>query len=273
MLLTLTGAIDNQSGDPVGTSYSPTTTTALDSRNLRLDRGRADFDQTHVLTTTWIYELPFGKGKTFLNSAPGLVQAVLGGWSVQGFNSIMSGEPFSISSGAKTANYSTSTNSRAALAGATLPSDSLHAKAGATGPVFPLHHAAQRRTGCAQCFRGGLHSHHFACVAKFQRDTQCERCVHLKRNPRASRGLEAGHLNGHGVAANGDRRKCEKARAVSDLFLSDAGRVVGCANNCSGDHCAGVVVDSSGQGRGGCLSLAKQSRERKRGVNTPLHAR
>lgn len=129
-------AIDNQSGDPVGTSYAPTTTTALDSRNLRLDRGRADFDQTHVLTTTWIYELPFGKGKRLLDSAPGLVQAVLGDWSVQGFNSIMSGEPFSITSGAKTANYSTSTNSRAALVGDSLPSDSLHSKAGATGPVF-----------------------------------------------------------------------------------------------------------------------------------------
>ena len=45
-------AIDNQSGDPVGTSYGPTTSSAVDSNNLRLDRGRADFDQTHVAIVT-----------------------------------------------------------------------------------------------------------------------------------------------------------------------------------------------------------------------------
>jgi len=124
--------IDVQSGDPVGTSYGPTTSTASDSTNLRLDRGRADFDQTHVATITWIYELPFGKGKKFLNSGNRIVDAVLGGWSLQGLNSVMSGEPFSVSSGAKTAQYGAS--SRAILTTSTMPDDSL--KPGALGPVF-----------------------------------------------------------------------------------------------------------------------------------------
>jgi hypothetical protein len=124
--------IDTQSGDPVGTSYGPTTSTASDSTNLRLDRGRADFDQRHVFTVTWIYELPFGKGKPFMKSANRVVDAVLGGWSLQGFNSVMSGEPFSISSGAKTAQYGAS--SRAILTTSSLPDDSLHP--GALGPVF-----------------------------------------------------------------------------------------------------------------------------------------
>jgi hypothetical protein len=127
-------AIDDQSGDPVGTSYAPTTSTAIDNNNLRLDRARADFDQRHVASTTFIYELPVGKGRHFMSSAPKAVDAVLGGWSLQGFNSWMSGEPFSISSGAKTANYSAT--SRAVIVGNTLPADSLHAKAGVTGPVF-----------------------------------------------------------------------------------------------------------------------------------------
>ena len=127
--------IDNQSGDPVGTSYTPTTSTAIDSNNLRLDRGRADFDQSHVFTTTWIYELPFGKGRRFLTDAPKVVNAALGGWSIQGFNSVMSGEPFSVTSGAKTANYGSV--SRAALAtGTTQPDDSLHSVPGVLGPVF-----------------------------------------------------------------------------------------------------------------------------------------
>ena len=125
-------AIDDQSGDPVGTSYNPSTSTLQDSRNIRADRARADFDQKHVATVTWIYELPFGKGKPFLKTNNRLLQAVLGGWSLQGFNSFMSGEPFSISSGAKTYQYGI--NSRAVINGSTLPSDTL--QPGALGPVF-----------------------------------------------------------------------------------------------------------------------------------------
>ena len=127
-------AIDNMSGDPVGTSYTPTTSTAMDSRNLRLDRGRADFDQRHVMSVTWLYDLPFGRGKKFMHGDSKVLNAALGGWSFQGFNSLMSGEPFSISSGAKTAQYGS--NSRAVIVGSGLPDDSLHAKAGAVGPVF-----------------------------------------------------------------------------------------------------------------------------------------
>jgi hypothetical protein len=128
--------IDNQSGDPVGTSYNPTTSTAIDNNNLRLDRGRADFDRTHVLSITGIYELPFGQGKRFLNSAHGLLQSIVGGWTIQGLNSTMSGEPYSVISGAKTSSYSTSLtySSRAALVGA--PPDASLKYVGATGPVF-----------------------------------------------------------------------------------------------------------------------------------------
>ena len=127
-------AIDNQSGDPVGTSYTPTTSSAMDSRNFRLDRGRADFDQRHVFSATWIYELPFGKGKRFLGNSGRALHTVIGGWSLQGFNSVMSGEPFSVSSGAKTAQYGT--NSRAVILGNSLPDDSLQPKAGTVGPAF-----------------------------------------------------------------------------------------------------------------------------------------
>jgi hypothetical protein len=125
-------ALDDQSGDPTGTSYSPTTSTVSDSHNISLDRGRADFDQNYVSTLTWIYELPFGKGRHFLKSANRALDALLGGWSLQGFNSSMGGEPFSISSGAKTAQFGAA--SRAVIVGSGLPDDSL--KAGALGPVF-----------------------------------------------------------------------------------------------------------------------------------------
>lgn len=133
---TLSKVIDDQSSDPVGTSFTPTTTATIDSKNLRNERARADFDQRHVIILTWIYELPFGRGQKWVSHAPRVVNALLGGWSVQGFNSNMSGQPFSISAGSKTAFYSTSTNSRAVIVGNTLPDDSLRPKPGVVGPAF-----------------------------------------------------------------------------------------------------------------------------------------
>jgi Carboxypeptidase regulatory-like domain len=124
--------IDDMSGDPVGTSYNPTTSTAIDSNNLRADRGRADFDQRRTAVLTWIYELPFGKGKPFMQTSNRFVQALFGGWQLQGFNSNQSGEPFSVTSGSKTFQYGA--NSRVALTGANAPSDSL--VPGSLGPVF-----------------------------------------------------------------------------------------------------------------------------------------
>ena len=125
-------AIDNMSGDPVGTSYNPSTSTAIDSNNLRADRGRSDFDQRTVSVLTWIYELPFGKGKPFMTTSNPVVQALFGGWQLQGFNSNQSGEPFSVSSGAKT--YQFGANSRVALTGANAPSDALTQSS--LGPVY-----------------------------------------------------------------------------------------------------------------------------------------
>jgi len=133
---TLSKVIDDQSGDPIVTTFTPTSVATLDSTNLRLERARADFDQKHVILLTWIYELPFGRGQKWLHNAPRFLNALFGSWSLQGFNSNMSGEPFSISSGSKTAFYSTSTNSRAVIVGNTLPDDSLKPKPGVVGPVF-----------------------------------------------------------------------------------------------------------------------------------------
>lgn len=133
---TYSKVIDDQSGDPIVTTFTPTSVATIDSTNLRNERARADFDQRHVVILTWIYELPFGKGQKWMSNAPKAVNGILGGWSLQGFNSNASGQPFSITSGSKTAFYSTSTNSRAVIVGNTLPSDSLQPKPGVIGPVF-----------------------------------------------------------------------------------------------------------------------------------------
>jgi Carboxypeptidase regulatory-like domain len=53
-------------------------------------RGLSDFDRTHRLSASYVYDLP-----TFAGSSA-LVHNVLGGWSVSGVTTIQSGTPFSI---------------------------------------------------------------------------------------------------------------------------------------------------------------------------------
>jgi hypothetical protein len=47
---------------------------------------------THRFTTNWIYQLPFGKGRSFLSSAHPVVNAIVGGWDVSGIYSYYSGQ-------------------------------------------------------------------------------------------------------------------------------------------------------------------------------------
>ncbi len=102
-------SIDNQSVDPVGAAsgggLSTTTSRApSDIRNLREERARSDFDRTHVFNVTAVWELPVGKGKSIFGDAPGWLNQIIGGWTVNGISTYMSGEPFAVRSGVLTSN-------------------------------------------------------------------------------------------------------------------------------------------------------------------------
>ena len=58
-----------------------------------LGRSLTDFDRTHNFQGTFIYELPFGRGKKYMTS--GAASWILGGWQVSGLLSAYSGSPFS----------------------------------------------------------------------------------------------------------------------------------------------------------------------------------
>lgn len=66
-----------------------------DVNNPGLDYSRPDYDRTHTININAIYELPFGKGKPFLNSG-GLVNTIFGGFQVTSIINISSGAPISI---------------------------------------------------------------------------------------------------------------------------------------------------------------------------------
>jgi hypothetical protein len=63
-------------------------------------RGVSDFDMKHQINANWVYELPFGRGRSFGSTSNKFVEAVLGGWGVSGIFHWTSGLPFSMGSGA-----------------------------------------------------------------------------------------------------------------------------------------------------------------------------
>ena len=62
-----------------------------------LNKGISDFDTTHLLTIDWVYQLPIGKGQSFLGTANPIVNALIGGWQSSGIFRLTSGLPFSFS--------------------------------------------------------------------------------------------------------------------------------------------------------------------------------
>jgi hypothetical protein len=59
----------------------------------RAERSVNAFDAPHRLTTTFVYELPFGRGRPFLRDISGAADALVGGWQISMFNTFQSGFP------------------------------------------------------------------------------------------------------------------------------------------------------------------------------------
>ncbi len=60
-----------------------------------LNRAVSDFDTTHIITVNYVYQLPVGRGKAFVNTG-GVVNALVGGWQTTGILRNTSGLPFSL---------------------------------------------------------------------------------------------------------------------------------------------------------------------------------
>lgn len=73
-------------GDP-GANYYPLLTWP------NADKGLASTDLRNSFSISYLYQLPFGKGQTFLPSLHGVGQAVLGGWQINGITIAHSGFP------------------------------------------------------------------------------------------------------------------------------------------------------------------------------------
>ncbi|MFN7919617.1 MAG: carboxypeptidase regulatory-like domain-containing protein [Bryobacteraceae bacterium] len=70
----------------------------------RYFRGLCDSDLPHMFSGSFDYQLPVGRGKALLGSARGVMNQVVGGWSVAGIVTMRSGLPFSPTISSDTAN-------------------------------------------------------------------------------------------------------------------------------------------------------------------------
>lgn len=65
-----------------------------DHYNRRVEKSISPLDRTHNIKTSFIYELPFGRGRRF--ATDGIAAAVLGGWRLSGVHVYASGTPLQL---------------------------------------------------------------------------------------------------------------------------------------------------------------------------------
>ena len=80
----------------IGTTAQSSTGVLINSFAPKLNRGVADFDTKHIITSDVVYKLPFGRGGTYLTHPNKFVDAVIGGWQLNGLGRWTSGLPFGL---------------------------------------------------------------------------------------------------------------------------------------------------------------------------------
>jgi hypothetical protein len=88
--LTISQTKDNGAGSlesPNGNFPAP-----QDFYNLEGDYSLSAYHQPYNSTTSFVYELPVGRGRRFGSQAPAVVDVLIGGWQLSGINSIYAGE-------------------------------------------------------------------------------------------------------------------------------------------------------------------------------------
>ncbi|WP_263415895.1 TonB-dependent receptor [Terriglobus albidus] len=81
--------------DNAGASLEANTPSPQDFYNLRGDYGQSEYNQPLYNITSLVYELPFGKGRQWMNTG-GVLNEVLGQWQISAINTAASGFPYQI---------------------------------------------------------------------------------------------------------------------------------------------------------------------------------
>lgn len=88
--LTVSQTKDNGAGsleNPNGNFPAP-----QDFHNLDADYGLSSYHEPYNSTTSFVVDLPFGRGRRYMTGANPMVDALLGGWMIAGINTVVPGE-------------------------------------------------------------------------------------------------------------------------------------------------------------------------------------
>jgi outer membrane receptor protein involved in Fe transport len=91
--------------DDVGSSFAGERTGQAGRQNwnnLRGERAVSGHDQVHSLVFSYVWELPFGPGKSLGSTAAGALAKLIGGWQLQGVASLQSGGPIGVTTSPNT---------------------------------------------------------------------------------------------------------------------------------------------------------------------------
>jgi len=103
--------------------------------DLRVCRGSSDFDARHLVSANYVYDLPFGEGRTFGRNISKPANFFLGGWSWSGIASYRSGYPFNVATGSFPTAFTL--DAPALVSGPTGPLQaSIHTESGGTLQFF-----------------------------------------------------------------------------------------------------------------------------------------
>lgn len=84
-------SIDDQSSSLGRNEFANGQARTIDPYNIRLNRGRSDFDIRHNLSVNFSYELPFGVGSGQTGTASRIARMLLGGWQIAGILTAQTG--------------------------------------------------------------------------------------------------------------------------------------------------------------------------------------
>jgi hypothetical protein len=92
-------SLDNASASLEGNSPSP-----QDANNIAADYAQSDYNLPISNVTSLVYDLPFGRGRHFMNTANGFTDTVLGGWQISAINTMQAGTVFNVGYSPNSAN-------------------------------------------------------------------------------------------------------------------------------------------------------------------------
>ena len=92
---TFAKSIDDQSSSLGRNEFGNGQARTVDPYNKKLNRGLSDFDVRHNLSINFVYDLPFGPGRSFATNAKGIANGLVSGWQLSGILSAQSGIPVS----------------------------------------------------------------------------------------------------------------------------------------------------------------------------------